>query len=81
MPPADPAFSFQTFYDLMKARGFVIYPGKLTIVDSFRIGCIGAMDQHVMEEVVTAAGSALKDMGVTSTAPPASALTARDKLI
>ena len=79
--PADPAFSFQTFYDLMKARGFVIYPGKLTIVDSFRIGCIGAMDQHVMEDVVTAAGSALKDMGVTSAAPPAAALTARDKLI
>ena len=25
----------------MKAKGFIIYPGKLTVVDSFRIGCIG----------------------------------------
>jgi 2-aminoethylphosphonate-pyruvate transaminase len=39
--PADPAFDFNRFYDAMKARGFIIYPGKLTVVDSFRIGCIG----------------------------------------
>jgi hypothetical protein len=28
----------------MKAQGFIIYPGKLTVVDSFRVGCIGRMD-------------------------------------
>ena len=39
--PADPAFDFPRFYDLMKQRGFIIYPGKLTVADSFRIGCIG----------------------------------------
>ena len=27
--PADPAFVFTRFYDLMKAKGFIIYPGKL----------------------------------------------------
>ena len=78
--PADPAFSFARFYDLMKARGFIIYPGKLTVVDSFRIGCIGRMDAPVMQAVVQAARDALAEMGVTSAAPPAKALEERRKL-
>ena len=44
----------------MKAKGFIIYPGKLTVVDSFRIGCIGRIDHHVMGRVVKAAGEALE---------------------
>ena len=78
--PADPNFTFQGFYDAMKARGFIIYPGKLTIVDSFRIGVIGQMDEHVMRRVVEAARDALKDMKVSSAAPPAAALEERKKL-
>src|SRR5205085_5404782 len=39
--PADPEFRFPDFYDRLKERGYVIYPGKLTVADSFRIGCIG----------------------------------------
>jgi 2-aminoethylphosphonate-pyruvate transaminase len=39
--PSDPAFDFQAFYDALRRRGYVIYPGKLTVADSFRIGCIG----------------------------------------
>lgn len=78
--PADPAFDFARFYEAMKARGFIIYPGKLTVVDSFRIGCIGRMDEHVMQRVVAAAGEALAEMGVTSAAPPAAALEERKKL-
>lgn len=78
--PADPAFEFRRFYDLMKAEGFVIYPGKLTVVDSFRIGCIGRMDTAVMQAVVAAAGRALSDMGVLSAAPSARALEERAKL-
>ncbi|MCB8829965.1 2-aminoethylphosphonate--pyruvate transaminase, partial [Escherichia coli] len=46
--PAHPDFSFDRFYELMKDKGFIIYPGKLTVVDSFRVGCIGRMDEHVM---------------------------------
>ena len=57
--PADPAFVFTRFYDLMKAKGFIIYPGKLTVVDSFRIGVIGRMDEHVMRRVVQAAKECL----------------------
>jgi len=78
--PADPAFSFDRFYDLMKQKGFIIYPGKLTVVDSFRVGCIGRMDAAVMRRVVAAARDALKDMGVASAAPPAAALEERKKL-
>ncbi len=78
--PADPAFEFTRFYDLMKAKGFIIYPGKLTVVDSFRVGCIGQMDAHVMRAVVQVARDALTDMGVASAAPPAAALEERKKL-
>jgi len=78
--PDDPAFVFDRFYALMKEKGFIIYPGKLTVVDSFRIGCIGRMDEHVMRRVVDAARDALADMGVVSAAPPARALEERKKL-
>ncbi|UWQ36789.1 2-aminoethylphosphonate--pyruvate transaminase [Leisingera aquaemixtae] len=78
--PADPNFEFSRFYDLMKAKGFILYPGKLTVVDSFRIGCIGQMDEHVMRRVVAAAKETLAEMGVASAAPPAAALKERAKL-
>jgi 2-aminoethylphosphonate-pyruvate transaminase len=64
----------------MKARGFIIYPGKLTVVDSFRIGCIGRMDAAVMRRVVAAAGDCLEEMGVASAAPPAAAYEERKRL-
>ena len=35
------AFDFQNFYDALKERGFVIYPGKVSNADCFRIGTIG----------------------------------------
>ena len=75
--PADPKFSFKVFYEAMKEMGFIIYPGKLTVVDSFRVGCIGQMDDHVMHKVVKAAGDALAHMGVLSAVPPAAALEER----
>ncbi|MBP1872523.1 2-aminoethylphosphonate-pyruvate transaminase [Ensifer adhaerens] len=78
--PADPAFAFDRFYELMKQKGFIIYPGKLTVVDSFRVGCIGRMDEHVMRRVVEAARTSLTEMGVASAAPPAVALAERSRL-
>ena len=78
--PAHPNFEFARFYDLMKQRGFIIYPGKLTVVDSFRIGCIGRMDEHVMSRVVAAGGEDMAEMGVDDAAPPASAIAERAKL-
>ena len=78
--PADRAFEFTKFYDLMKSEGYIIYPGKLTVVDSFRIGCIGRMDAHVMKGVVFAAKKALETMGVESAAPPEAAFMERKRL-
>ena len=78
--PSDPNFVFDEFYALMKAKGFIIYPGKLTVVDSFRIGCIGQMDEHVMRQVIAAAKDTLDEMGVKSATPPARALKERAKL-
>ncbi|QOF74560.1 2-aminoethylphosphonate--pyruvate transaminase (plasmid) [Aminobacter sp. SR38] len=78
--PAHPDFAFDRFYELMKEKGFIIYPGKLTVVDSFRVGCIGRMDEHVMRKVVEAAGQSLRQMGVDTAAPPAAAIAERAKL-
>ncbi len=78
--PADPAFQFDRFYALMKDKGFIIYPGKLTVVDSFRVGCIGQMDEHVMRQVVAAAEQSVAEMGVQSAEPPQEALDERAKL-
>ena len=79
--PADPKFKFEQFYEVMKQKGFIIYPGKLTELDSFRIGCIGQMDANVMRQVVSAAQEALEEMGVVDGAPPAAALEERKRLL
>jgi 2-aminoethylphosphonate-pyruvate transaminase len=53
IPPGD-WFKFQTFYDFLHARGIVIYPGKLTLEASFRIGCIGAIGADDMRRALAA---------------------------
>ena len=39
--PEHADYQFKKFYDLLKADGFVIYPGKVSKADCFRIGNIG----------------------------------------
>ncbi|MGI9389133.1 MAG: 2-aminoethylphosphonate--pyruvate transaminase [Boseongicola sp.] len=78
--PAHPNFDFNAFYEGMSKRGFVIYPGKLTVVDSFRIGCIGRLDEHVMRRAVTAAAEVLAELGVDDASPPQSSLDEKAKL-
>jgi len=78
--PTHANFNFNSFYELMKQQGFIIYPGKLTVVDSFRIGCIGQLDAHIMRRVVNAAARSLQEMGVDSAKAPASAYAEREKL-
>jgi 2-aminoethylphosphonate-pyruvate transaminase len=62
--PKDPKFVFETFYDLLKERGYVIYPGKLTVADSFRIGCIGRLNADHMRGVLAAVAEVLSELGV-----------------
>ncbi len=64
--PVDPGFVFTTFYDKLVAQGFIIYPGKLTVADSFRIGCIGRLYAEQMHGALEAVQNALSEMGVTN---------------
>ena len=43
--PKDPRYQFKAFYERVKAKGFILYPGKLTQVETFRVGCIGHVNQ------------------------------------
>jgi 2-aminoethylphosphonate-pyruvate transaminase len=64
--PNDAKFLFEAFYDRLKERGYVIYPGKLTVADSFRIGCIGRLNADHMRGVLTAIAEVLSELGVKS---------------
>jgi 2-aminoethylphosphonate-pyruvate transaminase len=63
--PSDPRFRFDAFYDGLRERGYVIYPGKLTVADSFRIGCIGQLHEAEMRGALAAVKAVLAEMGVT----------------
>ena len=67
--PADPRFTFGGFYEHMRRRGYVIYPGKLTTAPSFRIGCIGRLGPAEMRGALAAVESILDEMGVSNAAP------------
>lgn len=67
--PADSNFDFDRVYDGMRAKGFVIYPGKLTVAETFRIGCIGRLGADDMQAAVTAVRETMKELGVRSGAP------------
>jgi len=62
--PQDPNFVFQTFYDKLKDRGYVIYPGKLTVADSFRIGSIGRLTPDHMRGFLATTAEVLAEMQV-----------------
>jgi 2-aminoethylphosphonate-pyruvate transaminase len=67
--PPDPAYDFGEFYALVRERGFILYPGKLTAVDTFRVGCIGAIGADTLKQAVAAVADALRKMGVRRFAP------------
>lgn len=62
--PKDPRYDFKTFYERVKAKGFILYPGKLTQVETFRVGCIGHVSSIDMHAAVTAIAQALGEMEV-----------------
>ncbi|MBV8446394.1 MAG: 2-aminoethylphosphonate--pyruvate transaminase [Hyphomicrobiales bacterium] len=69
--PTHERFVFQRFYDGLKERGYVIYPGKLTVADSFRIGCIGRLGEKEMRGALAAVREVLDEMGVSDPAAKA----------
>jgi 2-aminoethylphosphonate-pyruvate transaminase len=52
--PDDPDFNFENFYNQLNERGFVIYPGKLSKANAFRIGNIGQIFPHDVEALIIA---------------------------
>ena len=62
--PTDPNYDFQKFYDRVREKGFVLYPGKLTQVDTLRVGCIGAIDEHVIRAAVHAIADTVAEQNI-----------------
>ncbi|AOJ04028.1 2-aminoethylphosphonate--pyruvate aminotransferase [Burkholderia mayonis] len=62
--PADPAYAFPAFYAAVRDAGYVLYPGKLTTAETFRVGCIGALGAEEIRGAVAAIGGALQALGI-----------------
>lgn len=69
--PPDPAYDFKRFYARVRERGFILYPGKLTEVETFRVGCIGAIGPDMLERAVAAIADTVREMGIRKIAAAA----------
>ena len=66
--PAHPRFEFGEFYRRLAARGFLIYPGKVSQADCFRIGNIGRIFPADVDALLAAIRGVLAELGVELTA-------------
>jgi 2-aminoethylphosphonate-pyruvate transaminase len=62
--PSHPAFDFTEFYTRLSERGLVIYPGKVSNADCFRIGNIGRIQEEDVQNLLAAIASILEEMGI-----------------
>ena len=62
--PEHPNFDFNTFYEKLNEKGQVIYPGKLSKSDCFRIGNIGKIFPDDIKKLIEIIGKVLRDMDV-----------------
>jgi 2-aminoethylphosphonate-pyruvate transaminase len=67
--PGDPNYRFPEFYAGVRDKGYILYPGKLTQLETFRVGCIGAIGEREMRGAVEAIAQTLKEMNVRNIAP------------
>lgn len=63
--PRDPKWRFADFYNAVRDAGYILYPGKLTEVETFRVGCIGAIDENEMHNAVAAIARVLTALGIS----------------
>ena len=63
--PAHPAYQFKPFYEAVKRRGYILYPGKLTTLETFRVGCMGQLGPRGMAGAVEAVAAALVELGLS----------------
>lgn len=59
--PAGVSFRFEEFYRYIKERGYAIYPGKLTEMDTFRIGNIGEIYPEDIDKLTGIIAALLKE--------------------
>ncbi len=69
LQPADARFDYGRFVAGMRAKGYVISPGKLKARKSFRMACIGQLTPAVLSDALDAVHETIREMGVTSCAP------------
>src|SRR5206468_3392017 len=62
--PDDPKFSFHEFYRRLSDRGFIIYPGKLTQANCFRIGSIGRIFEADIRGLLAAIRETIVELGI-----------------
>jgi 2-aminoethylphosphonate-pyruvate transaminase len=62
--PKHPKFDFPEFYRRLSARGFLLYPGKLTQADCFRVANIGQLFLADVDALLAAVPVVLREMGV-----------------
>lgn len=60
----DPDFDFGPFYAALKARRFVLYPGKVSDADTFRIGNIGHVFPDDMRELLVQVDAVVRELGI-----------------
>ncbi len=60
--PQHSRFNFSEFYNRLNEKGFVIYPGKLTKADCFRIGNIGRIYMEDIDALLEAVASVKEEM-------------------
>lgn len=62
--PETESFDFDQFYNLLNDKGFVIYPGKVSNADCFRIGNIGRIGIADIQSLLAAVQVVLKEMNI-----------------
>lgn len=62
--PDHPNYEFKRFYAEVKKRGYILYPGKLTQMETFRVGCMGHFGDAGIPGAVAAIAQTLEAMGI-----------------
>ncbi|MCE5325503.1 MAG: 2-aminoethylphosphonate--pyruvate transaminase [Planctomycetaceae bacterium] len=62
--PKDPNFNFEAFYEKLNDRDYVIYPGKVSNADCFRIGNIGRIFPSDVQDLLGVIRETIAQMGV-----------------
>jgi len=67
--PSDPEFTFDAFYRRLSDKGFIIYPGKISQADTFRIGSIGRIFEADIQGLLAAVQQTINELGILVETP------------